>query len=109
MSLMNLRQLVNNIHVEEKLIRYIVSVVAATRQNKSIYLGASPRASIGILQSSKAIAAMNGRDFVVPEDILYVMPAVLRHRLVLSPEKEMEGGTADDVIKQIIQSSEIPR
>jgi MoxR-like ATPase len=104
-----LRQLVSKIHVEEKLIRYIVSVVASTRQNKSIYLGASPRASIGILQSSKAIAAMNGRDFVLPEDILYVMPAVLRHRLVLSPEKEMEGGTTDDVIKQIIQSTEIPR
>jgi MoxR-like ATPase len=104
-----LRHLVNGIHVEEKLIRFIVSVVASTRQHKSIYLGASPRASIGILQSSKAIAAINGRDFVVPEDILYVMPPVLRHRLVLSPEKEMEGGTADDVIKQIIQSSEIPR
>jgi MoxR-like ATPase len=105
----NLRRLVSGIHVEEKLIRYIVSVVASTRQHKSIYLGASPRASIGILQSSKAIAAMNGRDFIVPEDILYVMPAVLRHRLVLSPEKEMEGGTTDDVIKEIIQSSEIPR
>lgn len=105
----NLRRQVSKIHVEEKLIRYIVSVVSSTRQNKSVYLGASPRASIGILQSSKAIAAMHGRDFVVPEDILYVMPPVLRHRLVLSPEKEMEGGTADDVIGQIIQSSEIPR
>jgi MoxR-like ATPase len=104
-----LRRLVSGIHVEEKLIRYIVAVVASTRQHKSIYLGASPRASIGILQSSKAIAAMNDRDFVVPEDIIYVMPAVLRHSLVLSPEKEMEGGTTDDVIKQIIQSSEIPR
>jgi len=105
----NLRRIVGQIHVEEKLIRYIVSVVASTRQHKSIYLGASPRASIGILQSAKAIAAMNGRDFVVPEDILFVMPAVLRHRLVLSPEKEMDGGTTDDVIKQIIQSIEIPR
>lgn len=105
----NLRRLVSDIHVEEKLIRFIVSVVASTRQHKSIYLGASPRASIGILRSSKAIAAMNGRDFVVPEDIIYVMLPVLRHRLVLSPEKEMEGGNADDVIKQIIQSTEIPR
>jgi MoxR-like ATPase len=105
----SLRSQVSRIHVEEKLIRYIVSVVASTRQNKSVYLGASPRASIGIMQSSKAIAAMHGRDFVVPEDILYVMPPVLRHRLVLSPEKEMEGGTADDVIAQIIQTSEIPR
>jgi len=105
----SLRRQVCRIHVEEKLIRYIVSVVASTRQHKAIYLGASPRASIGILQASKAIAAMNGRDFVIPEDILYVIPAVLRHRLVLSPEKEMEGGTTDDVIKQIIQTSEIPR
>jgi MoxR-like ATPase len=61
------------------------------------------------LQASKAIAAMNGRDFVVPEDILYVAPSVLRHRLVLAPEKEMEGGTADDVIRDLIQSAEIPR
>jgi MoxR-like ATPase len=105
----DLRGIVSRIHVEEKLIRYIVAVVASTRQHKAVYLGASPRASIGILQSSKAIAAMNGRDFVVPEDILFVIPAVLRHRLVLSPEKEMDGGTTDDVIKQIIQSSEIPR
>jgi MoxR-like ATPase len=104
-----LRRQVSAIHVEEKLIRYIVSLVASTREHKSIYLGASPRASIGILQASKAIAAMNGRDFVVPEDILYVSPSVLRHRLVLAPEKEMEGGTADDVIRDLIQSAEIPR
>ncbi len=104
-----LRRQVSAIHVEEKLIRYIVSLVASTREHKSIYLGASPRASIGILQASKAIAAMNGRDFVVPEDILYVAPSVLRHRLVLAPEKEMEGGTADDVIRDLIQSAEIPR
>ncbi len=104
-----LRRQVSLIHVEEKLIRFIVSVVGSTRGNKSIYLGASPRASIGILQASKAIAAMQGRDFVVPEDILYVTPAVLRHRLVLTPEREMEGGTADDVIREVIQSIEIPR
>ena len=105
----SLRKQVSAIHVEEKLNRFMVSVVGSTREHKSIYLGASPRASIGILQASKAIAAMNGRDFVVPEDILYVMPAVLRHRLVLTPEKEMEGGTTDDVIREVIQSVEIPR
>ncbi len=104
-----LRRQVSAIHVEEKLIRYIVALVGSTREHKSIYLGASPRASIGIMQASKALAAMNGRDFVVPEDILYVAPAVLRHRLVLAPEKEMEGGTADDVIRDLIQSAEIPR
>ncbi len=105
----NLRRQVSGIHVEEKLIRFIVSVVASTRQHKSIYLGASPRASIGVLQSSKAIAAMNGRDFVVPEDILLCNAIGIASPAGISPEKEMEGGTADDVIGQIIQSSEIPR
>jgi MoxR-like ATPase len=104
-----LRRQVSGIHVDEKLMRFMVNIVGATRAHKSIYLGASPRASIGILQASKAIAAMNGRDFVVPEDILQVAPAVLRHRLVLAPEKEMEGGTTDEVIREVIQSVEIPR
>jgi MoxR-like ATPase len=104
-----LRRQVSGIHVDEKLMRFMVNIVGATRAHKSIYLGASPRASIGILQASKAIAAMNGRDFVVPEDILKVAPAVLRHRLVLAPEKEMEGGTTDEVIREVIQSVEIPR
>ena len=104
-----LRDKVRGLHVEEKLIRFITSIVAATRNHKSIYLGASPRASIGILIGSKALAAMRGRDFVTPEDIVYTAPAVLRHRLVLTPEKEMEGASADDVINEIIHSIEVPR
>jgi MoxR-like ATPase len=104
-----LRKQVHQIHVEEKLIRFITSLVAATRNHKSIYLGASPRASIGILNGSKAIAAMRGRDFVVPDDIIYVSPAVLRHRLELTPEKEMEGTAPDEVINEIISSMDIPR
>jgi MoxR-like ATPase len=97
------------LHVEDKLIHFITSVVATTRNHKSIYLGASPRASIGILNASKAIAAMHGRDFVIPDDIIYVIPPVLRHRLELTPEKEMDGATTDQVITEIIQSLEIPR
>src|SRR5882724_1469427 len=104
-----LRTKVRGLHVEEKLIHFITSIVGATRNHKAIYLGASPRASIGILTGSKALAAMRGRDYVLPDDIVYVAPAVLRHRLVLTPEKEMEGATADDVISGIIQSIEIPR
>jgi MoxR-like ATPase len=104
-----LREKVRGIHVEEKLIQFITTIVGATRNHKSIYLGASPRASIGILNGSKAIAAMRGRDFVTPEDIIYTAPAVLRHRLVLTPEKEMEGASADDVIEEIIRSIEVPR
>jgi MoxR-like ATPase len=104
-----LRSKVRGLTVEEKLLRFITSIVSATRQHKSIYLGASPRASIGIMQASKAVAAIRGRDFVLPDDIIYVTPAVLRHRLVLTPEKEMEGASQDDVVKEIIQSLEIPR
>jgi MoxR-like ATPase len=104
-----LREKVRGIHVEEKLIQFITTIVGATRNHKSIYLGASPRASIGILNGSKALAAMRGRDFITPEDIIYIAPAVLRHRLVLTPEKEMEGASADDVIEEIIRSIEVPR
>jgi MoxR-like ATPase len=104
-----LRKQVRTIHVEEKLISFITGIVANTRNHKSIYLGASPRASIGILNGAKALAAMRGRDFVTPDDIIYVIPPVLRHRIVLTPEKEMEGASTDDVIQQIIQSIEVPR
>jgi MoxR-like ATPase len=104
-----LRGQVRALHMEEKLIHFITSIVGATRNHKAIYLGASPRASIGILNGSKALAAIRGRDFVTPEDIVYVAPAVLRHRIVLTPEKEMEGASVDDVIHEIIQSIEIPR
>jgi MoxR-like ATPase len=105
----SLRHQVCRIHVEKKLIRYIVSVVASTRQHKAIYLGASPRASIGILAGIKSHRS-NERKRLCNSGRYFVRhSAVLRHRLVLSPEKEMEGGTTDDVIKQIIQTSEIPR
>jgi MoxR-like ATPase len=104
-----LRDKVRGLHIEEKLIYFITAIVGATRNHKSIYLGASPRASIGILNGAKALAAMRGRDFVTPEDIIYVTPPVLRHRLVLTPEKEMEGTSADDVIAEIIRSIEVPR
>ena len=104
-----LRNKVRGLHVEEKLIHFITTIVGATRNHKSIYLGASPRASIGVLNGSKAVAAMRGRDFVTPEDIVYVTPAVLRHRIVLTPEKEMEGISVDEVIAEIIKGIEVPR
>ena len=105
----SLRDKVRGLHVEEKLIHFITAIVGATRNHKAIYLGASPRASIGVLNGSKALAAMRGRDFVTPEDIVYVIPAVLRHRIVLTPEKEMEGASADEVIEEIIKGIEVPR
>ena len=104
-----LKQQIKRQVIEEKLIQFIAKLVHQTRNHKSIYLGASPRASLAIMNASKAIAAMHGRDFVTPEDILYVAAPVMRHRIILSPDKEMEGITEDDVIKQIIQGMDVPR
>jgi MoxR-like ATPase len=95
--------------MEEKLLQFVARLVHQTRNNKSIYLGASPRASLSIMNASKAIAAMQGRDFVTPDDILTVAIPVLRHRIILSPDKEMEGISEDDVIRQIIQGMDVPR
>jgi MoxR-like ATPase len=103
------RNAVNEVHIEDNLIAYIVKLVHQTRDSSALYLGASPRASIAILSMSKAIAAMHGRDFVNPDDIKRVIAAVLRHRVILTPEKEMEGITTNDVIKQLIEQVEVPR
>ena len=104
-----LRQQIKTLVIEEKLLQFIAKLVHQTRNHKSIYLGASPRASLAIMNASKAIAAIKGRDFVTPEDILEVVTPVLRHRIILSPDKEMEGVTEDEVIKQIVQSLDVPR
>ena len=104
-----LRKLISQVHTEPKILAYIISVIEATRNNPFLYLGASPRASLALLHASKAFAALHGRDFVVPDDIQYLAYPVLRHRIILSPEKEMEGITNDEVIKQILRKIEIPR
>ena len=108
-QILQLRSIVRDIRVESHLLKYIAEIVHQTRVNKSLYLGASPRASLGILSAAKAIASMRGRDFIIPEDIVFTAYPVLRHRLVLTPEKEMEGLTTEDVIGQIISGIEIPR
>jgi MoxR-like ATPase len=103
------RQKVREVHLDEALLKYIAQIVNNTRNNLSLYLGASPRASLAIMNTAKAIAAMRGRDFVTPEDIKMVATPVLRHRVMLTPEREMEGLTAEDVIKQILDGIEVPR
>ncbi len=103
------REKVGHVHIDANLISYIAKIVNQTRNNSSLYLGASPRASLAILTSSKAIAAMRGRDFVTPDDVKFVASHVLKHRVILTPEKEMEGITTKDVIKGIIEKIEIPR
>ncbi|MFC6269290.1 AAA family ATPase [Frigoriflavimonas asaccharolytica] len=108
-DLQSYQNLVKDIIVEHNLLEYIAKIIVNTRENQFLYLGASPRASLALLTASKAFAAIRGRDFVTPEDIKEASFAVLRHRVMVSPEKEMEGLTADEIIRQIMESIEIPR
>ena len=103
------RATLTDILVDEKLLRYIAEIVDQTRHDQSIYLGASPRASLALLNGSRAYAAIQGRDFVTPDDIKFLAPAVLKHRIILTPEKEMEGINADEVIQQLVGKIEVPR
>ncbi len=103
------KKLVATVRIEDNLMKYIASIVQATRSHKDIFLGASPRASLALLKGSKAIAAMNGRDYVIPEDIHEIADSVLAHRVILTAEKEMEGSTTDQVILDVIRSIDIPR
>jgi len=108
-EILEFQKLIKSIFVHEELLTYIAQVIIKTRTNPSLTLGASPRASIALLESAKASAAVSGRDFVTPEDIRRVAAAVLGHRVMLTPEREMEGFTTAYVIDQIINSVEIPR
>ena len=108
-QLATLRGQVHQVHVEDNLFNYIAQIVQATRANKSLYLGASPRASVALLNSAKALATLRGRDFITPEDVQELAAPVLRHRVLLTPEREMEGGTADEVVAQLVQKIEVPR
>ena len=108
-SLKELREKVRTSHMDENVAGYIAKIVNGTRNNSDIYLGGSPRASISIMIGAKANAAMKGRDFVTPDDVREVVYPALRHRILLTPEKEMEGKTTDDIIKTIIERVEVPR
>lgn len=103
------RELIRQIHVEEKLLGYVARIAQETRANASLYLGASPRASVALLNSSRALAGIRGRDFVTPEDVKTLAVPVLRHRVMLTPDKEMEGLQVDEVIRQIVNKVEVPR
>ena len=104
-----LRDTVQKVHVEENLLSYIAQIVHETRSHNAILLGASPRASLAIMNAAKACATIRGRDFISPDDIKYVIPHVLKHRIILTPEKEMEGVHVTDVINLVIEKIEIPR
>jgi MoxR-like ATPase len=104
-----LRKQVRELYVEPKILAFTAQIIHESRSNKSLFLGGSPRASLAIINAAKAMAAIKGRDFVTPDDIINVAKPVLRHRIMLTPDKEMEGVTPDEVISQIIQKIEVPR
>ena len=103
------RHVISQVLIDPKLVEFIAKIVNETRNNPSLFLGASPRASLAILKASKANAAIKGRDFVKPEDVLEMAAPVMRHRIILTPEKEMEGTTPDELIKNIVTNIEVPR
>jgi len=108
-ELLQLRSYLDKVVVDESLLRYIAQIVQQTRCTRAVYLGASPRASVAMLQASKAFALLQGRDFVTPEDIKMVTPSILQHRLVLTAEAEMEGFTAYKVAERLIDKVEVPK
>ena len=103
------QDIVEKIHIKDDLLDYIANLILNTRNNGDLFLGASPRASLAIMQTSKAVAAIHGRDFVTPDDIQFVAYPVLNHRIILTPEREMEGMEVADVVKDIIAKVEVPR
>ena len=108
-ELLNMRQQLQEVYIEDSLLRYIASIVQQTRMSKAVYLGASPRAAVAMLNASKAYAMLSGRDFVTPEDIKFVTPNILQHRLLLTAEAEMEGYTALKVAQKLIDKVEVPK
>ena len=108
-ELLEMRAMLKDVFIEESLLRYISEIVQQTRTSRAVFLGASPRASVAILNTSKAYAILSGRNFVAPDDIKTVAPAVLRHRLLLTAEAEMEGYTPDKVAERLIDKVEVPK
>ena len=108
-ELLSLRRLMEHVFVDRTLLQYIALIVQQTRTSKAVYLGASPRASVAMMQASKAYALLQGRDFVTPEDIKFVAPYVLQHRLILTAEAEMEGYSPVKVTQRLIDKLEVPK
>ncbi len=108
-DILDYREKVSTIHLDNNLLKYIAQIVAQTRENNALYLGASPRASVYLMNGAKAYAALQGRDFVTPEDVKSLVNPVLNHRVILTPEKEMEGLGAEDILNQVTESVEVPR
>ncbi len=108
-DLSKMQEIISKVHVEDQLYKYICELVQMTRSHGKVYLGASPRSSLAILKTAKVNAAILGRSFVIPDDIQYVAPHIINHRLILTPDAEMEAITPEAIIKEIIDELEVPR
>ena len=108
-NLMQHRNKIKDIHIDENIAKYVAQIINKTRNNSDLYLGGSPRASLAVLIGAKAFAAMKGRDFITPDDVREIVYPALKHRLILTPEKEMEGIQTNEIIKRIIDKIEVPR
>ena len=108
-DLKEIQDLVVKVNISEGIIKYISEIVCLTREHGKLFLGASPRASLALMKASKAMAALRGRDFVIPDDVQQLAYHVLNHRIILTPEAEMEGILAESIIQEIIQKVEVPR
>ena len=108
-DLLAIQDTISQVRIEDSIIKYIAEITHSTRNHGKLYLGASPRASLSMLKAAKTMAAMRGRDFVIPDDVQYVAFHVINHRIILTPEAEMEGMTEADLIQEIIKSVEVPR
>jgi MoxR-like ATPase len=108
-DLAEIQDIVEKVRIEDQLLTYIAQITEKTRNHAKLYLGGSPRASLSMLKASKAFAAIRGRDFVIPDDVQFVAPHVLNHRLIMTPEAEMEGISIEDIVKEIVSEVEVPR
>ncbi len=108
-NISSLRKLVEDVYIKDELIEYIAKVIDQTRHDADLFLGASPRASLALMRSAKALAALQGRSYVVPDDIKSMAYPVLNHRIQINPEREMEGLESNEVIQRILENIEIPR
>jgi MoxR-like ATPase len=108
-DLSDIQNKLSSVFLADNIVQYIVTIVQATRNHGKIFLGASPRASLGIMKAAKAVAMLSSRSFVIPDDVQYVTPHILNHRLILTPEAEMSGQTVTNVVDQILKETEVPR
>jgi len=108
-DLQEIQDLIEKIRIEDQILKYIAQISNATRNHAKLYLGGSPRASLSMLKAAKSFAAIRGRDFVIPDDVQFVAPHILNHRLIMTPEAEMEGMSIEDLIKEIVNEIEVPR